>query len=457
MSNHPDFTPFAQRMQAEGLPNIFIDTFAFYYAQLVTGQTGMIPENGIEAVTAVPDTETFPLRFMDVGAQALAQTAVIKLNGGLGTSMGLQKAKSLLPVRDGLSFLDIIARQTIVTNVPLILMNSFVTNADSLALLEKYPQLQNEIPLSFMQHKEPKINQADFSPAIWPENPNLEWCPPGHGDIYTALVSNGTLDALLAAGYEYAFVSNADNLGAVMDKVILGYFAENQFPFMMEVADRTTMDKKGGHLAQQPDGQLILRELAQCPPADMDTFQDISLHKYFNTNNLWLNLPALKRVMQNRHYKLGLPMIVNAKTVDPRDRHSTPVYQLETAMGAAVGVFPGAQAVRVPRTRFAPVKKSLDLLAVRSDAYVLTDDFHILPNPERTLPTLVVELDDRYYKLVDQLAVRFPNGIPSLIECTYLSIQGDVKFGRDVVCRGEVILKNEGDTQMVIPDGAILG
>ncbi|MCA9951941.1 MAG: UTP--glucose-1-phosphate uridylyltransferase [Anaerolineales bacterium] len=457
MSNHPDFTPFAQRMQAEGLPNIFIDTFAFYYAQLVTGQTGMIPENGIEAVTAVPDTETFPLRFMDVGAQALAQTAVIKLNGGLGTSMGLQKAKSLLPVRDGLSFLDIIARQTIVTNVPLILMNSFVTNADSLALLEKYPQLQNEIPLSFMQHKEPKINQADFSPAIWPENPNLEWCPPGHGDIYTALVSNGTLDALLAAGYEYAFVSNADNLGAVMDKVILGYFAENQFPFMMEVADRTTMDKKGGHLAQQPDGQLILRELAQCPPADMDTFQDISLHKYFNTNNLWLNLPALKRVMQKRHYKLGLPMIVNAKTVDPRDRHSTPVYQLETAMGAAVGVFPGAQAVRVPRTRFAPVKKSLDLLAVRSDAYVLTDDFHILPNPERTLPTLVVELDDRYYKLVDQLAERFPNGIPSLIECTYLSIQGDVKFGRDVVCRGEVILKNEGDTQMVIPDGAILG
>lgn len=456
MSKNPDFAPFAARMQAEGLPAIFIESFAYYYDQLVAGETGLIPENEIEAVTAVPDTETFPQRLPEVGKAALAKTAVIKLNGGLGTSMGLQKAKSLLPVRDAMSFLDIIARQAITADVPLILMNSFVTDADSLAVLEKYPQLQNEIPLSFVQHKEPKISQADFSPAMWPENPNLEWCPPGHGDIYTALVTNGTLDSLLAAGYEYAFVSNADNLGAVMDTAILGYFAENQFPFMMEVADRTEMDKKGGHLAKQLDGQLILRESAQCPAADMDTFQDISLHKYFNTNNLWLNLPALKRVMQERDYKLGLPMILNAKTVDPRDSNSTPVYQLETAMGAAIGVFQGAQAVRVPRTRFAPVKKSLDLLAVRSDAYVLTDDFHILPNPKRTLPALVVELDDRYYKLVDQLAVRFPNGAPSLLNCTRLSIQGDVKFGRDVVCRGEVILKNEGDTQMVIPNGATL-
>ncbi len=457
MSNNPNFTPFAERMQAESLPDIFIESFAYYYDQLVAGQTGLIPESEIEAVTAVPDTETFLPRLMDVGTVALAKTAVIKLNGGLGTSMGLQKAKSLLPVRDGLSFLDIIAQQAIVADVPLILMNSFVTDDDSLAVLEKYPQLQNEIPLSFVQHKEPKIRQADFSPAIWPENPNLEWCPPGHGDIYTALVTNGTLDALLDAGYEYAFVSNADNLGAVMDKAILGYFAENQFPFMMEVADRTAMDKKGGHLAQQPDGQLILRESAQCPDVDMETFQDISLHKYFNTNNLWLNLPALKRVMQERDYKLGLPMIVNAKTIDPRDSSSTPVYQLETAMGAAIGVFPGAQAVRVPRTRFAPVKKSLDLLAVRSNAYVLTDDFHVLPNPARTLPDLVVELDDRYYKLVDQLAERFPHGAPSLINCTRLSIQGDVKFGKDVVCHGEVKLKNKDNTQMVIPDGTTLG
>ncbi len=456
MSKTPNFAPFAARMQAEGLPAIFIESFAYYYDQLVAGETGLIPENEIEAVTAVPDAETFPQRFTEIGKVALAKTAVIKLNGGLGTSMGLQKAKSLLLVRDAMSFLDIIARQAITADVPLILMNSFVTDADSLAALEKYPQLQNEIPLSFVQHKEPKISQADFSPAMWPENPKLEWCPPGHGDIYTALVTNGTLDALLVAGYEYAFVSNADNLGAVIDTAILGYFAENQFPFMMEVADRTAMDKKGGHLAQKPDGQLILRESAQCPAADMDTFQDISLHKYFNTNNLWLNLPALKRVMQARHYKLGLPMILNAKTVDPRDSSSTPVYQLETAMGAAIGVFPGAQAVRVPRTRFAPVKKSLDLLAVRSDAYVLTDDFHILPNPARPLPPLVVELDDRYYKLVDQLAERFPYGAPSLIDCTRLSVHGDVKFGRDIVCRGVVEIKNETGSQMVIPDGAVL-
>ena len=442
-------------MQAEGLPQVFIDTFAEYYNQLVAGETGMIPEAVIEAVSEVPDVQSFPARLREVGQAAQHHTALIKLNGGLGTGMGLQKAKSLLKVRDGMSFLDVIARQAVQAGVPLLLMNSFVTDADSLDAMRKYPELQSNIPLSFVQHKAPKIRQDNFGPVSWPGNPSLEWCPPGHGDIYTALVTSGTLDALIAEDYQYAFVSNADNLGAVMDLTILGYFAENQFPFMMEVADRTEMDKKGGHLARR-NGRFILRESAQCLEADSVTFQDISRHRYFNTNNLWIDLSALERALDERDHRLGLPMIVNAKTVDPRDSNSTPVFQLETAMGAAIGVFAGAQAVRVPRSRFAPVKKSLDLLAVRSDAYVLTDAFHILPNPARTLPPPVVDLDDRYYKLVDQLDARFPNGPPSLIDCARLSIRGDVRFGRDVVCRGDVELVNESDEPMVVTDGSVL-
>ncbi len=457
MTVNPHFAPFRARMQAQGLPEIFIETFAYYYDQLVAGQTGMIPEDEIQAVSSVPDMEALPDSLLAAGEAAVGKTAVIKLNGGLGTSMGLQKAKSLLPVRGDLSFLDIIALQAIHAGVPLLLMNSFVTDLDSLAVLEKYPQLHGKFPVSFVQHKEPKVTRADFSPAIWPANPDLEWCPPGHGDIYTALVTSGTLNALLEAGYDYAFVSNADNLGAVMDKALLGYFAENNFPFMMEVADRTEMDKKGGHLARRLDGQFVLRESAQCPADDMDAFQDITRHRYFNTNSLWLNLPALRLVMTDRNYKLGLPMIRNAKTVDPRDGRSTPVYQLETAMGSAISVFSGAQAVRVPRTRFAPVKKTLDLLAVRSDAYVLTEDYHIVPNPERKLPPLVVEMDSQNYKFVNQLDERFPFGPPSLLHCSKLVVEGAYKFGRDVVCRGDVILQNGSEAQINIPDGTLLG
>ena len=370
--------------------------------------------------------------------------------------MGLDKAKSLLTVKNHLTFLDIIAGQARGSGIPLVLMNSFSTRDDSLSALKRYPDLWGDIPLDFLQHKVPKVTQADLSPATWTQDPNLEWCPPGHGDIYTALVTSGMLDALLEAGYRYAFVSNSDNLGATMDKTILGYFAENQFPFMMEVADRTSADRKGGHLAQLPSGRLILRELAQCPSEETDAFQDITRHKYFNTNNIWLNLPALKAVMIAKGNILGLPMIRNSKTVDPRDSTSTPVYQLETAMGAAIEIFEGGKAVRVPRTRLAPVKTTDDLLAVRADAYVLTDDFRIAPNPARKLGQVVVSLDAAYYKVIDDMEARFPYGLPSLLECEQFSITGDIKFGRDVTVKGVVELTNTSNQPMQIADGTVI-
>ncbi|KAA3664076.1 MAG: UTP--glucose-1-phosphate uridylyltransferase [Chloroflexi bacterium] len=446
---------FENKMRAADLPEVFIDTFGFYFVQLANGQTGMIAESDIEPVVSLPDAEMFAEDLSVVGEQALGKTAVIKLNGGLGTSMGLQAAKSLLPVKQELTFLDVIAQQVTQRNVPMLLMNSFNTDADSLQCLAKYDKLtSHNLPLSFLQHKEPKIQQSDLLPVDWPQNPSLEWCPPGHGDLYTALITSGVLAALLQSGYEYAFVSNVDNLGAVIDTAVLGYFAKNQAPFMMEVADRTLMDRKGGHLAMRnEDGQFVLRESAQCPAADQDAFQDISRHKYFNTNNLWLNLLALKSAMESRNNRLGLPLIRNSKTVDPRDPASTPVFQMETAMGSAIGVFAGAQAIRVPRSRFAPVKTTSDLLAVRSDAYRLTEDARIISNSESGV---VVSLDNSYYKFVNDLDARFKNGVPSLINCTSFKIQGDIRFGRNIVCEGEVCLINESERPVTIPDDTVL-
>jgi len=454
-----DFAPFADRMQAEKLPDIVIRTFEYYYNRLAAGQTGLIPEAGIEPVEALPDTTTFGPALAETGRAALSATILLKLNGGLGTGMGLDRAKSLLVVKDGLSFLDIIARQSLLSDVPLVLMDSFNTQADSLAVLQRYPELARfGLPLDFVQHKAPKVVQADLTPVIWPANPDLEWCPPGHGDIYPALLTSGMLPRLLEAGYRYAFVSNADNLGAVLDPAILGYFVTERLPFLMEVTERTAADRKGGHLARsRADGRLILRESAQCPPADMDAFQDIGKHRYFNTNNLWLDLQALAAILAARDGILGLPMIRNAKPVDPCDAQSTPVYQLETAMGAAIELFPGAGAARVPRTRFAPVKTNDDLLAIRSDAYVLTDDWRIVRNPARRLPGApIVKLDPRFYRLISDLEARFPYGPPSLLACEQLTIQGDVRFGRDVVCRGAVTVRNAGLGQTIIADGAAL-
>jgi len=453
MSN---FQPFAEKMTAEGLPDVAIRTFAYYYEQLAAGATGLIPESEIEPVASLPDADQLDEQLADVGQQILNQTVLMKLNGGLGTSMGLSKAKALLPVRDGLSFLDIIAKQAQLSAVPLVLMNSFNTQADSLATLANYPDLGTEIPLDFLQHKVPKITQGDLTPASYTADPTLEWCPPGHGDIYTALVTSGMLEQLLAKGYKYVFVSNADNLGAVMDTKILGYFAQNDLPFMMEVADRTAADKKGGHLAKRPDGQLILRESAQCPEEDTPAFQDITRHKYFNTNNLWLNLVALQKVLAEKDGILGLPMIRNSKTVNPRDGATTPVYQLETAMGSAIAVFAGAGAIRVRRTRFAPVKKTNDLLAVRSDAYIMTEDFRVILNPARQGSQVVVDLDSSIYKLIDQMEARFPHGAPSLLKCTKLTVNGDVKFGRGITITGDVTITNEQSEQMTLAENSEL-
>ena len=453
-----DFAPFAQRMMAEGLSDIVVRNFEFYYRQLAEGRAGLIAEKDIRPVSTLPDAEAFGAALSTTGRAAMSKTILLKLNGGLGTSMGLDKAKSLLIARDRLSFLDIIARQARQSAAPLVLMNSFNTRADSLAALAPYSDLRRfDIPLDFVQHKVPKIVQADLTPVIWPADPDLEWFPPGHGDIYTALVTSGMLNLLLTAGYEYAFVSNADNLGAALDPAILGYFVAERLPFLMEATDRTAADRKGGHLARATDGRLILRESAQCPPQDVAAFQDITRHRFFNTNNLWLNLPALRALLEERQGVLGLPMIRNGKPVDPCDAASTPVYQLETAMGAAIGLFEAAGAVRVPRTRFAPVKTTDDLLAIRSDAYVLTDDFRVAPNPRRRLSEPpAVSLDAQFYRLIDDLEARFPFGPPSLLDCRRLAVQGDVRFGRDVICRGAVEIANSSAQQAPIADHAVL-
>ena len=446
--------PFEERMRTADLPEVAVRTFAHFYRKLISGETGMIPEDSIDPVACLPALEDFRGKFTTVGPDAAARTVMVKLNGGLGTSMGMRQAKSLLPVRGELRFIDIIARHALARGVPLVLMNSFATRGDSLEALKAYPALwDTAVGLDFVQHKFPKVLQSDLSPAESPDDPELAWNPPGHGDIFAALVSSGMLRRLLESGFEYAFLSNGDNLGADLDHDLLGYFAHHKLPFMMEVARRTEAVAKGGHIAHRKSGGLLLRETAQTPEEDRLHFQSPERHPYFNTNNLWVHLPSLQQKLDEYDGVLPLPLIRNAKTLDPRDLDSPPVYQLETAMGAAIEVFPDAQAVSVNRDRFAPVKTTDDLLAVRSDAYTLTDDFRVVL--QREAPP-EINLDPEFYRLIDRFDARFPSGPPSLIACARLRIRGDVAFGKDVVLRGNVEIDNPAGGQIVIPDAGLL-
>merc|ERR1719217_1003634 len=235
-----------------------------------------------------------------------------------------------------------------------------------------------------------------------------------------------------------------------MDLKLLTWFAESAAPFMMEVATRTPPDKKGGHLAKdKASGGLLLRESAQCPDEDEKEFQNVGKYKFFNTNNLWVDLEALKANFDKNKGMIPLPVMKNAKTVDPRDKNSTKVLQLETAMGAAISCFPGASAIVIPRSRFAPVKTTNDLLALRSDAYVLTPDSRIELAASRNGVPPDIKLDGAY-KFVDGMDTLTPNGTPSLIGCNKLVIEDKVEFAPGVVIKGDVTIKNGSGEKKVL-------
>jgi UDP-N-acetylglucosamine pyrophosphorylase len=440
------------KMADAGLQEPVIRAFGESVSQVYRGRTGLIAEGEIEPVDDIPSLESFGKGEYQGGAP-LESLAVIKLNGGLGTGMGLDKAKSLLPVKGTDCFLDFIARQVLHlrqvsrTDRPrFLLMNSFSTREDSLDYLSRYPELAKGGDIDFVQNKVPKLDAATLAPVSFPANPDLEWCPPGHGDLYPSLMASGLIDQLLDQGVRYLFVSNSDNLGATVDLDLLGYFASSGLSFLMEVASRTQADSKGGHLARRKsDQRLILRESAQCPDQDANAFQDINTHRFFNTNSLWIQLEHLKARLEESGGFLPLPLIRNRKTVDPSDPDSTPVFQIESAMGAAIECFSESGAILVPRSRFAPVKTTNDLMALRSDAYVVTEDSRLELHPDRGGIPPVVRLDPRFYKMMGDFDRLVSSTVPSMVRCNSLTVEGAVRFPEAGTLAGDVTLRGSTD------------
>src|SRR5271166_3455000 len=455
--NMPDYVAAVlAKAEAGGVHGAELAALRRRLRQLDEGQAGWLPGEVLEPVADLPRLEELPEPSPGQGRDVLGRLVVVKLDGGLGTGMGLSGPKSLLEVKPGRSFLDVVATQVLAmrerygVRLPLVLMNSAATRGPSLDVLGRYDGLRVPgVPLDFLQGREPKIRADDLRPVQWPADPELEWCPPGHGDIYTALAASGTLDVLVGAGLRYAFVSNSDNLGALADVRIAAWLAAEQVPFALEAVRGTPADRKGGHLARY-QGRVVLRETAQVPEGDT-SFTDVERWRWYNTNNIWIDLRALKDLQAADPAAPALPLIVNRETVDPRDPASTRVIQLESAMGAAIGSVPGARAVHVPRSRFAPVKTTDDLLVVRSDAYELTGDGQMRPTFDGPGP--VVTLDKNFYKLLPDFEYRFPAGAPSLRRCRRFEVEGDVTFGAGVMAVGDVRVTGPRH----VPDGEVLG
>lgn len=453
---------FEERMCSAGLSPDAREAFQGMYRAYRSGHAGKIPWDQVRSPEPGDLVELAGLEeeaMIRTGEAALDGLVWIVLNGGLGTSMEMDRAKSLLRVKGDATFLDLTARHVLRLRqrwrcgLPLLLMNSFATREDSLRALAPHSlggsgEKGESLPLDFVQDRFPRVRAGDALPFGEPEAPEA-WAPPGHGNLYLALKGSGLLARLLDRGYRWAFVSNADNLGASPHRGILGHMVSRRLGFLMEVTAKTAADVKGGILIRR-QGRLELLEIAQVPEDRVADFQDTDRFPAFNTNNLWVDLVALAELLNEG--PLDLPLIVNRKQVGP-----TAVVQLETAMGAAIGRFVRAGGVLVPRRRFAPVKTTDDLLVRRSDAYAPGEEAPLVPSPARPsgLGPPVVSLDPRYYRSVPDLELRIPHP-PSLLRARRLQVRGDVRFGEGVVIEGEAVVANPGPEPMWIGPGTVL-
>nr|WBR49967.1 UDP-glucose pyrophosphorylase [Codonopsis pilosula] len=398
-----------------------------------------------DTLASVPEDSSETKKLLD-------KLVVLKLNGGLGTTMGCTGPKSVIEVRNGLTFLDLIVVQieSLNTkygcNVPLLLMNSFNTHDDTLKIVEKYSNSKIEIH-TFNQSQFPRLVVDEFLPLPSKGNAGKDsWYPPGHGDVFPALVNSGKLDTLLSQGKEYVFVANSDNLGAVVDLKILHHLIQNKNEYCMEVTPKTLADVKGGTLISY-EGKVQLLEIAQVPDEHVNEFKSIEKFKIFNTNNLWVNLNAIKRLVQADALKMEI--IPNPKEVD-----GIKVLQLETAAGAAIKFFDHSIGINVPRSRFLPVKATSDLLLVQSDLYSVSDGYVTRNTARKNPANPSIELGPEFKKVGSFLS-RFKS-IPSIIELDSLKVSGDVYFGSSVVLKGKVVIAAKSGVKLEIPNGAVL-
>jgi UTP--glucose-1-phosphate uridylyltransferase len=394
----------------------------------------------------------------DASIEFLNKLAVVKLNGGLGTSMGCVGPKSVIEVRDGMSFLDLSVRQiehlnrTYNVNVPFVLMNSFNTDQDTQSIIKKYEGHNVDI-ITFNQSRYPRIIKDSLLPAPKSfDSPLQDWYPPGHGDVFESLYNSGTLDKLIERGIEYIFLSNADNLGAVVDLRILQHMADSQSEYIMELTDKTKADVKGGTIIDL-DGKVRLLEIAQVPKEHVNEFKSIKKFKYFNTNNIWLNVQAIKRVVEEN--ELEMEIIPNEKSIpaDKKGEADQAIYQLETAVGAAIRHFKNAHGVNVPRRRFLPVKTCSDLMVVKSDLYRL-EHGQLVMDPNRFGGVPVIKLGSDFKKVSD-FQKRIAS-IPRIVELDHLTVTGPVNLGRNVTLKGTVIIVASEGSTIDIPPGSVL-
>jgi UTP--glucose-1-phosphate uridylyltransferase len=445
------------KMESRGVSQSTVDCFLNMVSRVCDKEPAHVPLATVETPddAVLVNRPTDPKLLKDAarrGEELLDRVAVIKLNGGRSTTMDKRVPKGILIAKDGRPYLEIVIRQMEAMgksrgrNIPLVLMDSFFTHGPTLEIISRF-----DFPvLTFVQNQVPRLVEETLAPLE--TGTDEDWAPPGHGDVYRSLQQTGFLDRLREQGCKWAFISNLDNLAACLEPWILGRIEQEGIEFLLEVTDRTAVDRKGGTLVVR-NGKLDLLEIAQVALEERGQFMDLKRFRVFNTNNVWVDLDALEGALNGPG--MALPIIQNRKTIAGEK-----IIQLETAMGAAIGSFDRAMGLRVDRERFFPTKKVQDLFVLQSDACVLDPMFKVQVNPQRR-PSLPVRprvvFHDNFLDTPLDMHERFEDPTTvSLVEAEYLEISGSVFFERDVKIQGRVVVEAPESDEYRIPRGTVL-
>lgn len=452
--------PFIKKMLDEQPPlhPTAINQFSDLFFQLELGLKNSFTSKDLMPVS-LKDPVMIPFEevqnFNYVGNNLIDQLVVLKLNGGLGTTMGCTFAKSCITIdtEKSWTFLHYIQHQIDSfnkirqTHIPIWYLNSYKTHRETEKVLGA-----NQFN-SLIQNKFPRIdNSLPFQriPFTYPNEPEEDWNPPGHGDIYTVMEISNWLTDQLKANKKFVFISNSDNLGATPDLGILGLMAARNIDFLMETTPKTEADRKGGSLIYNKN-KINLVEIAQIDQSDpeaMDIFQSLPV---FNTNNIWISIPKLLELIQDKAIQPTL--IQNTKNILEK-----PVIQLESAMGAAIKSFENAASLVVPRNRFIPVKSTSDLLLLQSDYYI-KDEFGIIRiHPER--PAAIRDIIPaiklgRSYQTTSDFHKRIPT-VPSMMLVTQLELEGEVWFEPQVKLIGAITIVGNTQQHLLVKSGTTL-
>lgn len=417
-----------------------VGTFIYHYLRYLSGDTGKLKWDELQMLT--PDDLAYRDRLdsthQALGVASASSVGILKLNGGLGTTMGCTGAKSGIQIFLDKTFLDIIAdqvlrlREQFSAPFPLILMNSFNTAVETKAILS--PRIEY---IELIQHEFPRINDETKLPFQHSSDPIQNWAPPGHGDVILSLITSGVAETLVRAGTHYLMLSNADNLGPTFDPSILGYMISQNLDFLIEATPKTAMDTKGGTLVKS-EGKFCLLERNQIDEEHIPFFEDPKLCSIFNTNTLWIYLPALLSAYKQAPFHL--PLIINEKTIE-----NTKIVQLETAVGSAISHFDRSGVMVVDRNRFLPVKRTSDLLVILSDLVQSDITQNTLTFNRKFNPTSYPDIAfDEPLSKMSQFHRTF-RCIPSIKDLVSLSLSGNLIIEDGVVFKGRVDIHSDSE------------